>query len=107
MAEAGPAPLSEVRSRVKETLADLLQGVSVQPSRTEGPPDQHWYWAAMAMLDGRFSPWVQPWLSSREDDGWRRVTTKRKTADVGLEPKLPETQDDEGGRVFARHADRL
>ena len=107
LAEPDPVPLPEVRSRVKETIADLLRGLSVQPSRTVGPPDQHWYWAAMAMLDGRFSPWVQPWLLSTEDDGWRRVTTKRKTADVGLDPKLLETQEDEGGRVFARHADRL
>jgi len=84
-----PPPLEQVKARVREKIASLLRGAGHWPTQDEGREDQRWYWAALAILDARYAPWMKGWCSSSDMNSWRQTGTEEEDAAIG----------------FARHAD--
>lgn len=62
-----PAPAREARELVRERLEGQLAATGRWPGRGDGPGDQRWYWASLALLDARV-PSVRAWCAS--PGGW-------------------------------------
>ena len=81
----GPVPVDEALERVQERIRHRFRDVGVElPERGTGTPDQRWYWAGPALLDGALHPDAAGWVKGVED--WL--------------PPSPEGTDHRG---FARH----
>lgn len=81
----GPVPVDEALKRVKARIRRRFGEIGVElPERGSGTPDQKWYWAGPAMLDGTLHPEAANWVKGVE--GWL--------------PPSPEGSDHRG---FARH----
>jgi hypothetical protein len=78
--------------QISERLQPLLEGYSVD----QGPRDEQWYWAALALLDREYSSEVaNRWLSCIDGDlAWRKMVDGRGE------------QEDEDSR-FADHVDQF
>jgi hypothetical protein len=87
--DGAPPAIEQVKKYVADQIAFLLQQTGHWPLTKDGRDDQRWYWAALALLDARFAPWMKPWCLSAEPNGWGHVT-----ADSEEEPSSG----------FARHA---
>ncbi len=80
-----PVPVDEALERVKERIRRRFQDADVElPEGGPGAPDQRWYWAGPALLDGALHPDAAGWVEGVED--WL--------------PPSPEGTDHRG---FARH----
>ncbi len=77
-----------VRARVREKIAELLRPTVAKLAAEEGREDQRWYWAALAILDSKYAPWMKTWLSSTGAEGWHRAGV---------------SADEESDSGFARH----
>ncbi len=60
------AVLSVAASRVRELLKPALE-----TARSDGPPDERWYWAAPLLLDRLQHPGVARWLEAKDKWAWR------------------------------------
>jgi Helicase conserved C-terminal domain len=65
--------LDDIKRTAKERIERLLRATGRWPGNAEGREDQKWYWAALAVLDAHYAPWMHGWCLSSDDDGWRRV----------------------------------
>ena len=60
---------------------------------TGGPADEDWYWAALALLDGRYCPEIRNWLAhGNGESGWS---------------SLVESTGEESDSRFADHVDQF
>lgn len=71
----GPPSVDGVKLAAQQRIEQLLRETGRWPGTGDGREDQRWYWAALALLDARHSPWMDAWCGSDAEDGWRRVTT--------------------------------
>jgi hypothetical protein len=85
----GPS-LEWVKGRARERIAIMLHQTGRWPTPPHGREDQRWYWAALALLDARFAPWMKAWCASTDSDGWRQMGVNDK---------------EEASSGFARHVD--
>ena len=80
-----PIPIDEAMERVKERIRQRFQDAGVElPEDGAGAPDQRWYWAGPALLDGALHRAAAGWVQGVGD--WL--------------PPSPEGTDHRG---FARH----
>jgi hypothetical protein len=96
----GPATLEAVRARATEIVEALLHASGAWPGSADGPEDQRWYWAALAILDRPHLSGLRRWLSlargwilalsEREEDTGlaRHIELFRNAADGGLDGEL-------------------
>ncbi len=87
-----PPSIDEVKTRVADQITSLLRQTGRWPAANEGREDQRWYWAALAILDARFAPWMKHWCVSAGNAGWRHVTSDA---------------EEEPSSGFARHVDHF
>ncbi|MEX2374166.1 MAG: DEAD/DEAH box helicase [Dehalococcoidia bacterium] len=66
-----PADVTKVKEAVARIVRRLLSETRLWPQEGKGPPDQRWYWAALAILDRAHLSDSRGWLGSAE--GWRSV----------------------------------
>ena len=63
-----PVPVDEALRRVKERIRQRFKEVGVElPEGGSGTPDQKWYWAGPALLDGALHPDTANWAKGVED----------------------------------------
>lgn len=67
-AEGEPVDVEAARVRVRAVVEELLRGTGRWPGVAEGPEDQSWYWAALALMDSGVESRVRTW--ARRSDGW-------------------------------------
>ena len=81
----GPVPVDEALERVKEQIRQRFKDIGVElPKGGSGTPDQRWYWAGPALLDGALH---------RDAAGWVE----------GVENWLPPSPERTDHRGFAQH----
>lgn len=64
-----PVAAGDVKRHVAETIESLLLDTGLWPRSGDGPADQRWYWAALAILDRPHLTGLRRWLTS--SGGWR------------------------------------
>ena len=69
LGEGSPAPVVDVKRVVAEKIEALLLDSGLWPRAGDGPADQRWYWAALAILDRPHLTGLRTWLTSGQ--GWR------------------------------------
>ncbi|MGI9189435.1 MAG: helicase-related protein [Longimicrobiaceae bacterium] len=101
-----PAPVDAVRRAAASAIEELLVATGMWPRAGDGPADQRWYWAAMALLDWPHLTGRRKWLTS--GNGWRgalagggddaglkhHVELFRAVADGALDEELGPAPDD-------------
>jgi len=104
--EGRPASVEAVRSVAGEAVSGLLRRTGLWPRSGEGPPDQRWYWAALALLDREHLQGRRRWLSGSQ--GWkkdllegdeselltRHIEFFREVAEGSLDEELGPAPDD-------------
>jgi hypothetical protein len=104
--EAGgsePAKVDDVKRYAAGRIEQLLVKTGLWPRVGDGPADQRWYWAAMAILDREYLRGLWPWLTAVS--GWR-YALKEGDEDSGLQKHIAQFAsaaagqfDDELGRT--------
>ncbi|MGA1984523.1 MAG: helicase-related protein [Acidobacteriaceae bacterium] len=64
--------VSEIRKRVRDRIEETLSAITPSDTPKDGVADQRWYWASLALLDGRYAKEVLSWLNGQED-GWASI----------------------------------
>ena len=101
-----PAQLPDVRRHVGERVEEMLVATGLWPRPGDGPPDQRWYWAALAILDRPHLTGLRKWMKSSrgwfaalstadEDRALRsHIDQFREAADGSLDPELGPSPED-------------
>jgi len=100
-----PVPVEVTRRIAATKIEALLRATGSWPREGDGPADQRWYWAALAILDRPYPTPVRRWLRSKsgwqtdlggEDDSWlpRHIELFRSAAEGTLEDELGPAPDD-------------
>jgi hypothetical protein len=104
--EGAPATVEEVRRAAATAVEALLVKTGLWPRPGDGPADQRWYWAALAILDRPYSAELRRWLTAstgwasalgatEEDKGLpKHVEYFRVAANGGIDHELGPTPHD-------------
>jgi hypothetical protein len=106
LGDGRPAPAEEVRRAAAVVIEQLLVDAGFWPRAGDGPEDQRWYWAALAMLDRQHLTGLRVWMTSGrgwaevlhsgdDDAGLRKhIDHFSEVADGSLDEDLGRTPDD-------------
>lgn len=106
LGNGSPAAVEDVKRHVAEKIEALLLDTGLWPRPGDGPADQRWYWAALAILDRPHLTGLRRWMTSAggwrlalaagdDDKGLRQhVDWFREVAEGSLDEELGPAPDD-------------